>query len=67
MLQEIFPLSDQQEEALSRLGVEKLWLIYQFNRQTLTSVDGEESATGEWIRVYCVYSECNVCCRDVGS
>ena len=47
MLQEIFPLFDQQESALSRLGVEKLWLIYQFNRQNFTSVDDEESATGE--------------------
>ena len=54
MLQEIFPLSDQQEGALSHLGVEKLWPIYQFNRQNLTSVTGEQTATGEWIRIYCV-------------
>ena len=63
MLQEIFPLSDQEEEALSCLGVEKLWLIYQFNRENLTSVDGEETATGECIKLY---YKCNVCCRNVG-
>ena len=33
ILQDIFPLSREQEAALSSLGVDNLWLIYQFNRQ----------------------------------
>ena len=52
MLADIFPLSSEQEAALASLGVDNLWLIYQFNRQNLTSVDGEETATaGEWIAI----------------
>ena len=31
-LQDIFPLSREQEAALSSLGVDSLWLIYHFNR-----------------------------------
>ena len=33
VLQDIFPLSREQEAALSSLGVNNLWLIYHFNRQ----------------------------------
>ena len=33
VLQDIFPLSSEQEAALADLGVDNLWLIYQFNRQ----------------------------------
>ena len=33
ILQDIFPLSSEQEAALTGLGVDNLWLIYQFNRQ----------------------------------
>ena len=33
VLQNIFPLSSEQEAALAGLGVDNLWLIYQFNRQ----------------------------------
>ena len=32
-LQDIFPLSSEQEAALAGLGVDNLWLIYQFNRR----------------------------------
>ena len=32
-LQDIFPLTSQQEAALSGLGVDKLWLIYQFEHK----------------------------------
>ena len=31
----IFPLTKLQESALARLGVEKLWLIYSFNKHTI--------------------------------
>ena len=33
VLQDIFPLSSKQEANLAGLGVDNLWLIYQFNRQ----------------------------------
>ena len=33
VLQDTFPLSSEQEAALAGLGVDNLWLIYQFNRQ----------------------------------
>ena len=33
VLQDTFPLSTEQEIALGNLGVNNLWLIYQFNRQ----------------------------------
>ena len=33
LLQGIFPLTEEQESAMARLGVEKLWLIYTFNKQ----------------------------------
>ena len=33
VLQDIFPLSSEQESALAGLGVDNLWLVYQFNRQ----------------------------------
>ena len=33
VLQDIFPLSSEQEAALAGLGVDNLWLIYQFYRQ----------------------------------
>ena len=32
-LRDIFPLSSEQEVALAGLGIDNLWLIYQFNRQ----------------------------------
>ena len=33
LLQDVFPLTEEQESAIARLGVEKLWLIYTFNKQ----------------------------------
>ena len=33
LLQDVFPLTEEQESAMARLGVEKLWLIYTFNKQ----------------------------------
>ena len=33
LLQGTFPLTEEQESAMARLGVENLWLIYTFNKQ----------------------------------
>ena len=33
LLPDIFPLTEEQESALAKLGVTKLWLIYAFNKQ----------------------------------
>ena len=33
LLQDVFPLTEEHESALTRLGVEKLWLIYAFDKQ----------------------------------
>lgn len=35
LLPDIFPLTEEQESALAKLGVTKLWLIYAFNKQCL--------------------------------
>lgn len=48
-LQDIFPLSSKQEAALTGLGVESLWIIYQFNKNT--GVYCEETTTGEQIKI----------------
>ena len=52
VLQDIFPLSSEQEAALADLGVDNLWLIYQFNRQQYHSA-------GEWNMMSTVYSRFN--------
>ena len=44
LLQDIFPLSSEQEAALNGMGVVNLWLIYQFNS---TKVVHEETIEGE--------------------
>ena len=40
LLQDIFPLSSEQEAALNGMGVANLWLIYQFN-STKVATEGE--------------------------
>ena len=42
LLQDIFPLSSEQEAALNGMGVANLWLIYQFN-STKVATEGERN------------------------
>ena len=44
-LQDIFPLSSRQEADLTSLGVDSLWIIYQFHRRNVK----RSTTTGEWV------------------
>ena len=57
VLQDIFPLSREQKAALSGVGVAKLLLIYEFERET--SSDEDIVKAGEWtMTVYCCVNTC---------
>ena len=57
VLQDIFPLSKEQKAALSHVGVAKLSLIYEFERET--SSDEYIVKVGEWtMTVYCCVNTC---------
>ena len=50
LLQDIFPLSSEQEAALNGMGVVNLWLIYQFNSTKVVHEEAiEEAIEGEGI------------------
>ena len=38
VVQNVFPLSKEQETDLSNNGVSNLWFIYQFNRQVISNI-----------------------------